>query len=60
MREVLDGREFRGCDIVPADDRGSARPPASRGGLPELPTARENDLPLCCNLLESRKTPLHL
>lgn len=31
MREVLGGREFPTCDIVPADDRGGARLPDSRG-----------------------------
>ena len=59
MRQVLDGREFRGGDIVPADDRGGARPPTNRRVFSEMPSGRESGLPLRCILLESGKTPPH-
>ena len=59
MQDVPGVREFHGRDALPADDRVEASLQTIAGDSPKTRTASEKDLPLCRNLLESRKMLSH-
>ena len=59
MRDVSNGREFPRRNNISADDHGGRLTVTLQRGLSYMGTARENDLPLGCDLLESGKMLVH-